>query len=158
MAEQEVQQHRGWELRSATEPGVALVVLPSKNRHSLRGSLRIHGSGSRGLALATLLKGTRDPTCGALYFITPLTPRAPDGIQNLLESRHPVARLGREIRPRVERATFVIEEDAHRPSPVPGERGGGIHIDRVDIRSLFAIHLDTDEMLVERRCDTGILE
>ena len=52
----------------------------------------------------------------------------------------------------------MIEEDGHRPSTVPGHRHRGIHVDSVDVRTLFTVDLDRNEVLVHLRRDGFVLE
>ena len=57
----------------------------------------------------------------------------------------PRARLGREVRPGVERPALGRREDRQRPAEVPGERGRGRHVGGVDLGMLLAVDLDRDE-------------
>ena len=50
------------------------------------------------------------------------------------------------------------QKDAHRPAAVT-VRGNDVgHVELVDVRSAFAIHLDRDEAVVERLGDGGVAE
>ena len=57
-----------------------------------------------------------------------------------------------------ERAPVGGQEAGHRPAALPGQRDGGVHVDRVEVRPLFAVDLDADEVGVHRRGDVVVLE
>ena len=50
------------------------------------------------------------------------------------------------------------EEDRHRPATVAAHQLGRRHVERVDVGTFFAVHLDRDEVLVQERGDGGVLE
>ena len=52
----------------------------------------------------------------------------------------------------------VIEEDSHWPSTMPGHRHCCIHVDSVDVRTLFTVDLDRNEVFVHLRRDGVVLE
>ena len=58
-----------------------------------------------------------------------------------------------KVRAGVERLTRVIEKHTHRPSTPPGQCGRRVHVDGIYIGAFFAIHLDADEVFIEKiRC------
>ena len=85
-------------------------------------------------------------------------PGVDDRLQHLWERRHFVPGCRWEIRAREEWSGVVIEEDGHRPSTVSGHRHRGIHVNSVDVRTLFTVDLDRNEVLVHPRCDGFVLE
>ena len=78
--------------------------------------------------------------------------------QQLREARQPVSRLGRVVRPAEERLAGGRQEDGHRPAAVPGQRDDGVHVERVDVGPLLAVHLDVHEALVHERGRLVVLE
>jgi hypothetical protein len=72
-------------------------------------------------------------------------PRLPQRLHDAAEGGHAVALLRREVGAGVEGPPVGRAEDRHRPASRPGERLGGGHVDRVDVRALFAVDLDGDE-------------
>ena len=66
-----------------------------------------------------------------------------------------VAVAGGEVRAAEDRLRLGGQKHAHRPTPAAAGAGElvvdlqGGHVDAVDVRPLFAVHLDADEMLVE---------
>ena len=64
-----------------------------------------------------------------------------------------MARLGREVRPGVERLAVGGQEHGSRPSALTGHRHARVHRQRVDVGAFLAIDLDVHEQLVhQRRC------
>ena len=92
------------------------------------------------------------------HLCTASRPGVDDRLQHLRERRHLVSGGRREVRAREEGSGVVIEEDGHRPSTVPGHRHRGIHVNSVDVRTLFTVDLDRDEVLVHLRRDVFVLE
>ncbi len=83
--------------------------------------------------------------------------RDPD--EQIGERRHAVARLGREVGPRVERfERFGLEPDAHGPAAATRERLCGCHVEIVHVRAFLAVDLDADEALVHHLGCGFILE
>ena len=68
--------------------------------------------------------------------------RVRDRDEHLPEARQAVPRLGRVVRAAEERLARRREEDRHRPAALPAERDDGVHVDRVDVGTLFAVDLD----------------
>ena len=52
----------------------------------------------------------------------------------------------------------MVEKDRHRPSTVSGHRHRCIHVNSVDVRTLFTVDLDRNEVLVHVRRDGFVLE
>ena len=50
------------------------------------------------------------------------------------------------------------EENAHRPTALPGQCLGGLHVDGIDIGTFLAVHLDRHEMIVDHGRDLLIFE
>ena len=69
-----------------------------------------------------------------------------------------MARLGREVGAAVEGRAVGRAEDRERPAAVARETRHRVHVDLVEVRSLFAIDLDADEELVHQRGGLGVLE
>src|SRR5439155_1973141 len=64
----------------------------------------------------------------------------------------------RKVRAAVERHAIGRQEHGHRPTSVPRHRLHGFHVNLVDVRPLFAVHLHADEVTVHDRRDVGVLE
>src|SRR4051794_16976143 len=73
------------------------------------------------------------------------------GLEHLLEAWQAMARLGWEVGAAIERLAFRRQEGRHRPATMAGHRLHRLHINRVEIRALFAIDLDIDEVFVHDR-------
>jgi hypothetical protein len=81
--------------------------------------------------------------------------------QSLQDSRKPgpsVAVLGREVGARVEWSSGGVEKGGERPTPGTGHHLQRIHIDRIDVRTLFAVDFDVHEVRVHQRGDRLVLE
>ena len=63
-----------------------------------------------------------------------------------------------EVRAGIERPQIGSEEDRHGPASGSGHRGGGLHVDGVEIRALFAVDLDAHEVGVQDGCGACVLE
>jgi hypothetical protein len=87
-----------------------------------------------------------------------LAPGFGDRMQNLRPGGHPVAGLGWEVGPAVERELLGCEEHVQRPASVTGHPLDGLHVERVDIRALLAIDLHAHEALVHQLGSARILE
>ena len=77
--------------------------------------------------------------------VATLIPCLGDPGQHLAERRHPMTRLRRVVRPRVERSSVGREERRHRPAAVAGHRLHRIHVDAVQVGPFLPVHLDRDE-------------
>ena len=71
-----------------------------------------------------------------------------DALEHLAERGQAAARLGREVRPAVERAPVGQQEDRHRPAALARLRDDRAHVEAVDVGALLAIDLDRDEVVV----------
>ncbi len=79
-------------------------------------------------------------------------------LQHLQEARPPVAVVGREIGPAVERLQLRREEHVQRPAALAARGLDEGHVDLVHVRPLLAVHLDADEVRVEEGGDLRALE
>ena len=143
----ELQRHRLRELRCAAEPAPAAVERGPQGLHGLPGDLL--GQADRSIASSdpTLAIDSVDLAALRHDLVAPLVPRLGDPRQHLAERRHPVTRLRRVVRARVERPPVGREERRHRPAAVAGHRLHGVHVDAVEVGSLLPVHLDRDEAL-----------
>ena len=64
----------------------------------------------------------------------------------------------REIGPAEERLAVRRQKDRHRPAAAPGHEQDGVHVDRVEVRALLAVHLDRYEAFVQETPDLGVGE
>ena len=75
------------------------------------------------------------------------------------ETGQVVARLFGKISATEKRRLIRRQKQGERPAAVAlGQHGMGGLVNVVEVRALFAIHLDVDEMLIHHRRDLGILE
>ena len=95
---------------------------------------------------------------GAVNGVSPLAVGLSHALQHTLKARHPVAVNGREIGAAVERLAVRREEDGHRPAAVLGQRLHRLHVDRVEVGALFAVHFDVDEQVVHQPRRRLVLE
>ena len=79
-------------------------------------------------------------------------------VQQLCERRHTTPRAGWIVGPGVEGLAIRVQEDGQRPSSPAGEHLAGLHVDGVDVGSLFAVHLDVHEQPVHYLGRRRILE
>ena len=70
----------------------------------------------------------------------------------------PLSRRRREVRAAPERLAVRRHEHRHRPPAVARERDDRVHVDPVDVRTLLAVDLDADEVLVHERGRLVVLE
>ena len=118
-----------------------LVQLGRLVAHEVRGLEKLHG-------LFRLLEDVA----------AALAPRGGHGREHVAEARHSAPPARRPVRAAEERLLFGREEDRHRPSALAGHRLHRLHVDLVQVRPLFAIDLDTDEIAVQAFRDRGVLE
>ncbi len=85
-------------------------------------------------------------------------PRLDDRLHDHPEARHALARLGREVGAAVERDAVGVQERGQRPAAVAGDALHGLHVDRVEVGALLAVHLDGDEVGVHERRGVVVLE
>ena len=102
-------------------------------------------------------RGGRLASCGEQ-----LLPVGGPGVDNLPENRpepwpaRPVFR--REIGPASQGLTVWRQPDAERPAAASRRRLDKRHVDLIDVRSLVAVHLDADKVLIEKGSRFGVLE
>ena len=77
--------------------------------------------------------------------------------QHALETGAPVSVRRREVSPAIKRLAVGSEKGRERPSTLPRKRGHRDLIPAVNIRTLVAIHLHRDVMLIHNRRDFGIV-
>ena len=147
IAEQEYQVVRGREPGRIPKP----AVLPIK--YTEEGLVRLIEDRLRELALlgresGRALQRTEHPIAGILKFLPLILPNLADPGDKVEETGHAVAALSGYITRCKEWFSIRGHEDGERPSPGPGQHMGGRHVDLVDIRPLFAVHLDADEDIV----------
>jgi hypothetical protein len=132
VAQQELQRHRGRELRGAAEAGVGRVELARQgaDRPGQRiASQRAGGQGARGLQVPADLLGS------LAHVVTAVAPGVAQRLEDLPEAGAALPRPVGEIGAGEERHPVVVEHAGHRPAAVPGNRLGGVHVDRVDVRA-----------------------
>ena len=83
---------------------------------------------------------------------------AADRFEHLRPARQPAARLGREVRPGVERHLLGRGERVQRPAAPAGHRLDRVHVDGVDVRALLAVNLYAHEVRVHVLGHRRILE
>ncbi len=74
------------------------------------------------------------------------------------DARSAISIVSGEVSSTVEWLSICSQPNRHRPATAAGEQLHRIHVDRVDIRSLFSIHLDGDVVLIEIASDLFIVE
>ncbi len=87
-----------------------------------------------------------------------MVPGVRNGSHDPLERRHAVAVIVWEIRTRIERLGVWGHPYRHRPTTPARQRLDGVHVNPVDVGSLFAIHFDVDEQLIHDRGRFGVFE
>ena len=96
--------------------------------------------------------------CLLRHQVSLFPPRLRYRLQHLGEGGHPSPRPGRVVGSGVEGFAIGVQENSQRPSSPAGEHLAGLHVDGVDVRSLFAVHLDVDEQPVHYLGRGRILE
>ncbi len=154
--EQELQHHRRRELRRAAETAVAGVELPRQRADRAGEHVRVERLVARRHPLAAQV--LRDVPGDPAYLVPPLRPRGDQRLEDLPERRLALTWLVGVVGAGEERLALGGEHHGHRPAPVAGHRGGGRHVDRVDVGALLAVDLDVDEVLVHVRRGRLVLE
>ncbi len=145
-AEEELQDHRRWELGRPSEAAPLGVELPLQRLDRPGEHGFVEGSGrEREVALEVVAQVAGHPS----YVVTAVVPGVHQRLQDLAERRLTVPRLVGEVGAGEERVGVVVEHARHRPAAVAGHRRGGVHVDGVHVRPLLAVDLDADEVLVE---------
>ena len=160
--EQEREHHGLRELGCAAEATVNLVQMTEESA-GRADQLRFGEFASARSFLARApdvgaLEQPTNPVGRAAYLLPPFVPRPAHRLENLAEGRHPVARLGREIRAPVERRTVRRQEDREGPAPAPSQRLHRTHVQRIDIGPLLSVHLHTHEPFVHQPSRGRIVE
>ena len=130
-------------------------------RSTSRAAPRCRATAARGRSAVSVRRARDvldDPRALQGHLVAAIAPRLGDPGQDLPEGRHAVARLGRVVRPGVEGLAGRREERRQRPAAVAVHRLHRVHVDRVEIGPLLAIHLDRDEVLVHERGRLLVLE
>ena len=94
----------------------------------------------------------------ARHVVAPLAPGLGDRLEHLPEARQPVPRFRRVVGAAVERLAGRRQEDGHRPPAVAGHRDDRLHVDRVEVGTLFAIDLHAHVVLVHHGRGGRVLE
>lgn len=138
---------RGGELGGIPESAVLPVKDPEEGVVGLIedrcGELALAGRGA-----GCVLQRFQHLAAGVLEFLPLALPDLVDPGDEVKKAGHPVAALLRDVT-RCKEGFFVrCHEDGERPPSGPGQRVGGRHVNLVDIRPLFSVHLDADEDVV----------
>ena len=157
--EEELQPHRGRELRRASEPAVDGIELPADRRGrglqdgggELPGGIRAR-PGRSGLEMPEHLGG------GGLELLAARLPGPGDRREDLGKARPSPPRSRRKVGPAVERTTLGREEERQRPSAAARHHLDGLHVDVVDVGPFLAVDLDGDEIAVQGIGDALRLE
>jgi hypothetical protein len=155
--EQEVQIHCGRKLWSAAEPAIVGIIV-SSNATVRRVEQVRRQEFVRLFADAHAPQLSQQGSGRALHLVRLLTIGLSHAQQNPRKARHVVAILGRKVSAAIKGDTLGSEEHRHRPTAVLGHHLHSVHIDLVQVGALFAIDLDTDEVLVHQSGDLFVLE
>ena len=156
-AQQEQQLARAWKLRRAAEPAMPRVEAGGKLAHrDIQHARSRHRARPR--AAPEGLQPLDDGPGGLDDLLPLVAPDARNLLEHVRESRPAPLRRRRVIGAAVERLERRREPHAHRPPALPCRHLHECHVDAVDVRPLFAIHLDRHEVLVEQRGHAGVLE
>jgi hypothetical protein len=157
VAQEEVQRHRRRKLGGAVEaaePG--LVALHQRGHRTREQRLVQAASGPRAL------RGRRVQLAhglgGSPHAVLAVRPRIGHPLEHPGEGGHSVPVGRRIVGAGVERLALGGEEDGHRPATLARHRLRRLHVDRVEVGPLLAVHLDADEALVHERRGCLVLE
>ena len=106
--------------------------------------------------IRTWLQRTGDALTGFSQFRPISLPQPGNVSQDTGKPRHPHSLFPREVSAGKEGFAFGGEKHIQGPTATPGHCLTHGHVDLVDIGTLFAIHLDGDETVVER-CRYGVI-
>ena len=150
VAQQELQHHRGRELRRRAVPAVAWSKCwPSRaTAWSSTSAPRVRGAP---VARAACNACTIRPLVASTSSCRSVQAWVDGGQQ-------PQETVLGKVGAAEERLAGRGQQAGHRPAAVAGHRGGRGHVDRVDVGPLLAIDLDRHEPLVEDRRHLGVLE
>lgn len=157
VAQQELDDHGRGELGRAAEAAVPLVVVPGQPQQGL-GQFGFTGEAALGGRQGPAREIAHDAAGHLGDLLAPVRPGGGDPFEHLLEGRHAVAGLGREVRAEVEGFGLGGEEDGHRPAALAGRGLHGLHVHGVDVGPLLAVDLHRDEVRVEVVGDGRVLE
>ena len=137
VAQEELQHHRGRELRCPTEAAVAPVETGTQPDHrgvqgaghDGRGRQGRHGSGH----------GGDQPGGGRVDLVAATRPRVGSDPQQIQQ------RVARQVGAAPERLAGRREQHGHRPAAAAGQGSGGCHVDGVDVGSFLTVDLDRDK-------------
>ena len=155
--QQELDRRRGRELRRVAEAAPLRVELRAERCDRVVQQLRRQRLRRRLLRCA-LPQRVDEHRRLPRDVVAPVAVRLGDGAEHLLERRHAVPRLGREVRAAEERLAVRREEHRHRPAALAGQRDDGVHVDRVDVGPLLAVDLHADEVVVHQPRRRLVLE
>ena len=157
LPQREVERHRRRELGRAAEAAEPRLELRAQRRHRAREQVLVERARhacalrARRVQLAHRRRGPRD-------VLLAVVPGVGHAGEDAAEARHPLPVVGREVRASVERLALGGEEHRHRPAAVSRHRLRRLHVDRVQVRTLLAVDLDADELLVHLRGGRFVLE
>ena len=147
----------GWELRGRTETTEARIEL--RRALLLESRPGLERWIARGKGENVLAQKTRDLARLFEQARTIVPPDRGDALEQGSKTRPAIAVLGREVRAREEGLLLRGQEDGHGPAALAVvHREGRRHVDVIEVRPLFAIDLDADEVLVHDRGDRLVLE
>ena len=158
MPQQELECHRRWELRCATEPAAQLIEVSPKRSCSSIELIRGHGRIAPHRRCDPFGKLAYDVRPGGLDLLAPLDPGARHRLADGAERRYarPVGRW--EVSAAEERLPRRRQETCHRPPTVTGHRLRRLHVDGVDVRSFLPVDLHRHEVFVDVGGSGRILE
>ena len=155
--EQEVEDHRGRELRRTAEAAPLVVEVTRREPRPPRRA-RPRRRPRRPPARPLRVSASRIRSRRTGHLVGPLRPGLVDRLEQLPEARLAVPRPVREVGAGEERAAVVVEHAGHRPAALPGHRDRRLHVDGVDVGPLLAVDLDAHVVLVEVRRRRLVLE
>ena len=155
--QQQVDDGGGRELRRITPAAVDRVVAAAQVAHGGGESAAVDRLG-RGRQTRATGQLRHDPPASGADLVPPVLPGVGDRLEDHVPAREAPALLRREVRPSVEGHLVGGDERVEGPATVSRHGLHGVHVDRVDVGALLAIHLDAHEVAVHVRGDLGVLE
>ena len=157
VSQQVTEAHRLGELRRGAESAPPRFVC---REHRHRGLVEHLGSGQRraGRSRRVAADVRHQPLRLLHQFVTPVGPRVVDRVEHHGEGGLAAAGVRGEVGAAEERLTVGGHEHRHRPAAVTRHGLGRLHVDGVDVRAFFAVHLDVDEPAVHQRGGRLVLE
>jgi len=104
------------------------------------------------------LHGLQDLLLGPGQFPPPLPPALIEQAQHVEKAGVTQAALRREVGSGVKGCLFRAKEDEKGPAALTGDHLAGGHVQHVDVRPFFPVHLHRDEVVAQTGGHTGILE